>query len=165
MSISAGDQLPEAKLVRIGEQGPEEVSLHALIKDRKVAIFAVPGAFTPTCTDSHMPSFINESKALADAGVEQVICIAVNDPFVLKAWDDATKAAEAGVMVLGDPDCSFTKAIGMNFDFPPAGLYGRSSRYAMLVENGRVAIVNVEASPGVCDISSAATLLEHISKA
>ena len=165
MTISAGDQLPDAKLVKMGEQGPEEISLHSLTGDRKVAIFAVPGAFTPTCTDSHMPSFINESEALAGVGVEQVICIAVNDPFVLKAWDEATKAGEAGVTVLGDPDCSFTKAIGMDFDFPPAGLYGRSSRYAMLVENGRVAIVNVEASPGVCDVSSAATLLEHIRKA
>ena len=164
MSISTGDQLPDAKLVRMGGQGPEEVSLRTLTAGRKVAIFAVPGAFTPTCTDAHMPSFINESEALAGAGVEQVICIAVNDPFVLKAWDEATKAAEAGVTVLGDPDCSFTKAIGMDFDFPPAGLYGRSSRYAMLVEDGRVAVVNVEASPGVCDVSSAATLLEHIGK-
>ena len=162
MAISAGDQLPDAKLVKMGGQGPEEVSLHGLTGGRKVAIFAVPGAFTPTCTDSHMPSFINESEALANAGVEQVICIAVNDPFVLKAWDEATKAAEAGVTVLGDPDGSFTKAIGMDFDFPPAGLYGRSSRYAMLVENGRVAIVNIEASPAVCEVSSAATLLEHM---
>ena len=162
MAISAGDQLPDTKLVKMGGQGPEEVSLHALTGGRKVAIFAVPGAFTPTCTDSHMPSFINESEALANAGVEQVICIAVNDPFVLKAWDEATKAAEAGVTVLGDPDGSFTKAIGMDFDFPPAGLYGRSSRYAMLVENGRVAIVNIEASPAVCKVSSAATLLEHM---
>ena len=162
MAISAGDQLPDAKLVKMGGQGPEEVSLHALTGGRKVAIFAVPGAFTPTCHESHMPGFINESEALTDAGVEQVICIAVNDPFVLKAWDEATKAAEAGVTLLGDPDGSFTKAIGMDFDFPPAGLYGRSSRYAMLVENGRVAVVNVEASPAACEVSSAATLLEHI---
>ena len=162
MAISAGDQLPDAKLVKMGGQGPEEVSLHSLTGGRKVAIFAVPGAFTPTCHESHMPGFIDESDALADAGVEQVICIAVNDPFVLKAWDEATKAAEAGVTLLGDPDGSFTKAIGMDFDFPPAGLYGRSSRYAMLVENGRVAVVNVEASPAACEVSSAATLLEHI---
>lgn len=165
MAISVGESLPDAALSRIGPEGPESVSLKEKTAGRKVALFAVPGAFTPTCTNLHMPGFASESDSLAKEGVDEIICIAVNDPFVLDAWDKATGASESGVTVLGDADGTFTRSIGMEFSAPAAGLHGRSSRYSMLVEDGRVSILNVEGAPGVCEVSSAASLLTRMRSA
>ncbi|WP_050528021.1 peroxiredoxin [Pseudorhodobacter aquimaris] len=162
MTISIGDTLPEAKLLRLGADGPEEVSLGALTKGRKVVIFAVPGAFTPTCHSSHMPSFIRSKDALAAKGVEEVICIAVNDPFVMKAWGEATGGAEAGITLLSDSGSAFTRAMGMTFDAPPAGLLARSKRYALLAENGVVKVLHLEESPGACDVSGGESMLDAI---
>lgn len=162
MTIQIGARLPEATLLRIGETGPEAVPLAERLRGRKVAIFAVPGAFTPTCHSAHVPSFIRSREALAAKGVEEIICISVNDPFVMKAWGEATGATAAGITMLADPDASFTRAIGMAFDAPPAGLHARSKRYAMLVEDGVVKVLNLEASPGACEISAGEALLERI---
>ena len=159
MSISEGSRLPAATLLHVGDNGPATVDLAALIAGRKVAIFAVPGDFTPTCHSAHVPSFIRTREALAAKGVDRIICVSVNDPFVMKSWGEATGATEAGLTMLADADGSFTRAIGMHFDAPPAGLLGRSRRYAMLVDDGTVTALNVEASPGTCEISGGEALL------
>lgn len=153
MTISQGDRLPEAQLSRLGAKGPEAVSVADLTRGRKVVIFAVPGAYTPTCHSAHVPSFIRQKDALAAKGVDEVICVSVNDPFVMKAWGEATGASDAGITMLADGTGAYTKALGLDFDAPPAGLMGRSQRYAMLVEDGVVSVLHLEGSPGTCDVS------------
>jgi cytochrome c peroxidase len=160
--MQVGDKLPEADLIRMGAEGPESVSLSSLTSGRKVVIFAVPGAYTPTCHSAHVPSFIRTKDAFTDKGVDEIICISVNDPFVLKAWGEATGAAEAGITMLGDTDSAFTKAAGMDFDAPPAGLHGRSKRYALYAEDGVVKVLHAEESPGVCETSGGEALLAAI---
>ena len=162
MSIQPGDRLPEATLIRMGADGPEQVKISDLTKGRKVVIFAVPGAFTPTCHSAHMPSFIRTKEDFAGKGVDEIICVSVNDPFVMKAWGEATGAEDAGIALLADPQSEFTTAIGMNFDAPPAGLMARSARYAMLVEDGEVKVLNAEDNPGQCETSAGEGLLEAI---
>ena len=162
MTIAVGDRLPDATLVRIGEKGPEAVSMADKVKGRKVAIFAVPGAFTPTCHSAHVPSFIRTKDQFAAKGVDEIICVSVNDPFVMKAWGEATGATAAGLTMLADADSSFTKAIGMDFSAPPAGLIARSRRYAMLVEDGVVKLMEIEQAPGTCEISGGESLLAKI---
>ena len=162
MTIAPGDTLPEATLVKMGANGPEAVSLADHAKGKKVVIFAVPGAFTPTCHSAHVPSFIRTKDQFAEKGVDEIICVSVNDPFVMKAWGEATGASDAGISMLGDAESAFTKAIGMDFDAPPAGLIARSKRYAMLVEDGKVTKLHVEESPGVCEISGGEALLAEL---
>ena len=158
--ISVGDTLPEATLTKMGEAGPEPVLMSAKTKGRKVAIFAVPGAFTPTCHSAHVPSFIRTKDQFAKKGVDEIICVSVNDPFVMATWGQATGATDAGITMLADSDSTFTEALGMRFDAPPAGLIGRSLRYAMLVEDGVVQILNMETNPGTCELSAGEGLLE-----
>jgi len=162
MTISVGDMLPDASFTRMGGAGPEAVSLGDLTKGRKVVIFAVPGAYTPTCHSAHVPSFVRTKGAFADKGVDDIICVSVNDPFVMMQWGKDTGASEAGILMLSDAESAFTKAIGMDFDAPPAGLVSRSKRYAMLVEDGKVTQLNPEESPGTCEISAGETLLDQI---
>ena len=162
MTISEGDRLPEATLTRLGANGPETVTLGAITKGRKVVIFAVPGAYTGVCTTAHVPSFIR-TKAKFDAkGVDEIVCLSVNDPFVMGAWGESTGATKAGISMLGDAAGALTKAIGMDFDAPPAGLIGRSKRYAMFVDDGVVKVLHLEASPGVCETSGGEAMLEAI---
>lgn len=162
MTISVGDKLPEANLIRLGASGPEEVSITSLTKGRKVVIFAVPGAFTPTCHSAHLPSFMKTKEAFTEKGVDEVICIAVNDPFVMKAWGEATGADGAGITLLSDGTSAFTAAMGMAFDAPPAGLMARSKRYALLADDGVVKVLHLEESPGTCEISGGEALLAAI---
>ncbi|WP_111732291.1 peroxiredoxin [Roseovarius amoyensis] len=159
MTISTGDRLPEATLAQMGTDGPEAVTLSERTKGRKVVIFAVPGAFTPTCHSAHVPSFVRTKDQFAQKGVDEVICVSVNDPFVMKSWGEATGATEAGITMLGDPEAAFTKALGMDFSAPPAGLIDRSKRYAMLVDDGVVKLMHVEESPGTCEVSAGEALL------
>lgn len=158
--ISVGEKLPEATLVQMGAKGPAPVSLLDKIKGRKVAIFAVPGAYTPTCSSAHVPSFIRTKDQLTAKGVDEIICISVNDPFVMAAWGKETGATEAGITMLADADCSLTEAIGARFDAAPAGLVARSVRYAMLVEDGEVKILQLEQKPGTCELTAGEGLLE-----
>ncbi len=162
MTISVGDTLPDATLVQLGADGPEAVSMAEKVKGRKVVIFAVPGAYTPTCHSAHVPSFVRTKDQFDAKGVDEIICVSVNDPFVMKAWGADTGAADAGITMLGDAESAFTKAIGMDFDAPPAGLVARSKRYAMLVEDGVVKVLNEEASPGECEVSAGEALLEAV---
>lgn len=159
MTISVGDRLPDAELVRLGANGPETVRVADLTRGRKVALFAVPGAYTPTCHSAHVPSFIRTRPAFAEKGVDEVICVSVNDPFVMKAWGEATGATAAGITMLADGTGAFTAALGLAFDAPPVGLMGRSKRYAMLVEDGVVRVLNLEQAPGTCELSAGEVLL------
>ncbi len=160
--ISTGDTLPDATLTQMGAEGPEEVRISDKTNGRKVVIFAVPGAFTPTCHSAHVPSFMRTKDRFDAKGVDEIICVSVNDPFVMKAWGEATGATDAGLTMLADAASEFTKAIGMDFDAPPAGLIARSKRYAMLVEDGKVTALNLEESPGACEISAGEGLLDVI---
>ena len=162
MTISEGDRLPEATLTRLGANGPEAVTLGAITKGRKVVIFAVPGAYTGVCTTAHVPSFIRTKSKFDAKGVDEVVCLSVNDPFVMGAWGESTGATKAGISMLGDAAGTLTKAIGMDFDAPPAGLIGRSKRYAMFVDDGVVKVLHLEASPGVCETSGGEAMLEAI---
>ena len=158
MSISAGDTLPEATLSRMGAEGVETVTLSDRLKGRKVVIFGIPGAFSGTCQVEHVPSFIRTKDALAEKGVEEIICIAVNDPFVMKAFAEATGADEAGLTMLCDADSAFSKAIGMELTVPAIGFFSRSKRYAMLVEDGTVTRFLPEQTRG-CETSAGEALL------
>lgn len=162
MTISVGDKLPGATLLQIGAKGPETVDLAARLAGRKVVIFGLPGAYTGTCTTAHVPSFIR-TKAKFDAkGVDEIICVSVNDPFVMKAWGEATGATAAGLTLLGDADASFTKAVGLAFSAPAIGFVDRSKRYALYAEDGVVKVLHAEESPGTCDISGGEAMLAAI---
>lgn len=160
MALGEGDKLPSGTLLELTENGPAAVDLADYATGR-VAIFALPGAYTGTCTTAHVPSFIRTADKFRAKGVDRIVCVSVNDPFVMGAWAASTGADKAGLTFLGDADGSFTKAMGMNFDAPPAGLFGRSKRYAMLVENGTITAMNIEESPGQCDISGGEALLDR----
>jgi peroxiredoxin len=162
MTISAGDTLPDATLLTFGPEGPGTVQMGDKLKGRKVVIFGLPGAYTGTCTSAHVPSFIRTKGDFDAKGVDEIICVSVNDPFVMSAWGTDTGAAEAGITMLGDASAEFTKAIGMNWTAEPAGFYDRSRRYALYAEDGVVKILNVEEGPGVCEVSAGETLLEQI---
>ncbi|MEO1283295.1 MAG: peroxiredoxin [Pseudomonadota bacterium] len=162
MTISQGDTLPDATFIVMGEGGPETVSLADKTKGRKVVLFAVPGAFTPTCHSAHVPSFIRTKEALMEKGVDEIICVAVNDPFIMQTWGEASGATEAGITMLADAEAEFTKSIGMNFSAPPVGFVDRSSRYAMLVEDGKVNLLQVDENPGTCELSAGEALLDSM---
>lgn len=162
MTISTGDKLPDATVLTMGPDGPQSVQMADKFKGRKVVIFGLPGAYTGTCTTAHVPSFIRTKDAFADKGVDEIICVAVNDPFVMQAWSESTGAGDAGITMLGDAEAAFTKAIGMNFSAPPVGFVDRSQRYALLAEDGVVKILNVEGGPGECEISAGETLLDQL---
>jgi peroxiredoxin len=160
MAIKKGDTLPDATFLVMGDEGPATVDLAEKLKGRKVVLFGLPGAFTRTCSAAHVPSFIRTKDAFAEKGVDEIICVAVNDPFVMKAWAENTGAEDAGLTMLADGDASFTKAIGMEFTAPPVGFYDRCKRFSMLVEDGVVTILNEEEAAGECSISAGETLLE-----
>lgn len=162
MTISVGDKLPAASFGRLGADGPEQVDLNALIVGKKVVIFAVPGAYTPTCSSAHMPGFVKNADALRAKGVDEIICISVNDVFVMKSWGDDMGANNAGIHCLADGDSGFTKAIGMDFSVPETGMMARSMRYAMIVEDGIITTLNVEEARGVCDISGGENILDQL---
>jgi glutaredoxin/glutathione-dependent peroxiredoxin len=162
MAITVGEKLPHAVFRKIGEKGPQEVTSEALFGGRRVALFAVPGAYTPTCHNTHVPSFVSAATALSEKGVDEIVCLSVNDPFVMKAWGEATGASAAGITMLADAESAFTKAIGMNFTAPPVGLMDRSRRYSMLVEDGEVKVLNIEDSPGEAVCSLGTVLVDQI---
>ncbi|WP_299293244.1 peroxiredoxin [uncultured Tateyamaria sp.] len=160
MAISQGDTLPDATLSYLGDDGPATLQLSDKTKDRKVVIFALPGAYTGVCSTAHVPSFIRTKDQFAEKGVDEIICISVNDPFVMGAWGEATGATAAGITMLGDAEAAFTKAMGRDFSAPPAGLIDRSKRYAMVVENGTVTLIHEEENPGMCEVSGGEALLD-----
>lgn len=164
MTIKVGDRVPDAILARMGENGAEAVPLASKLAGRKVVIFGLPGAFTPTCHSAHLPSFLRVQKELEALGVDEIICVSVNDAHVMKEWGRVTGATDAGITLLADGNGAFARAIGMVFDAPAAGMYGRSKRYSMLVEDGVVTIFNPEIERG-CSISGGETMLDQVAAA
>jgi len=162
MTISVGDKIPSGTLLEMTSEGPKEVDFGALIAGKKVAFFGLPGAFTGTCTSAHLPSFMNAKAAFDEKGVDEVVCISVNDPFVMGAWSDSTGAGDAGIRMLADASGDFVRALGLSFDAPPVGLHGRSLRFAAYAENTELKVLQVEESPGTCTVSSGNELLDAI---
>ncbi|MCW1918363.1 peroxiredoxin [Rhodobacter sp. KR11] len=162
MTISEGQSLPEAKLMLKTADGIADTALADLTKGKSVVIFGLPGAYTGTCSTAHVPSFMRNMDALKAKGVDQVICVSVNDVFVMEAWGKATGATEAGITMASDPDASFTKALGLSFDAGFVRNLPRSHRYALHAVDGVVKVVNLETNPGVCDISGGEAMVEKI---
>lgn len=158
MTITTGDRLPNATFLELGPEGPVEVASAGIFEGRSVVAFGLPGAFSRMCSAAHLPSFLRTADGFRAAGVDEIVCISVNDPFVLAAWDTATGASAGGVRLLADPAGTFTEAIGMKYDAPATGLIGRSRRYSLLARNGVVEILNVELGRE-CSISAGETLL------
>ena len=156
MTISVGDRLPPATLVKVTPEGPEQVDTESYFAGRTVALFAVPGAFTPTCSAKHLPTYLEHGDALRAKGVDEIACTAVNDAFVLDAWAKAT-AAE-GITMLADGNGTFAEALGLSGDSSRFGMGTRSKRYAMLVQDGMVRQLHVE-QPGEFKVSGAEQLL------
>jgi glutaredoxin/glutathione-dependent peroxiredoxin len=161
MTIKIGDKLPEATLRLVTAEGPKAIKTSEFFGGRKIVLFGLPGAFTPTCHKNHLPGFITEEAALKAKGVDEIAMTSVNDHFVLDAWQKAT-GAEGHVAFLADGSGDFAKAIGLEFDASAGGLGVRSRRYSMLVEDGVVKQLNVEESPGKADLSGAAHLLAQL---
>jgi peroxiredoxin len=161
MSIAIGDRLPDATFRVMGSDGIDTMTTADVFGGKKVVLFAVPGAFTPTCHLKHLPGFIENADAFKKMGVDTVACVAVNDPFVLAAWAEQS-GGKGKVLFLSDGNAEFTRKIGMDFDGSGIGLGTRSKRYAALVEDGVVKALNVEESPGVAVESTAAKILEQL---
>jgi peroxiredoxin len=163
MTIKVGDKLPDGKFTVMGANGPEPKTTSEVFSGKKVALFAVPGAYTPTCNNQHMPGFVSRVDELKAKGIDAIACTAVNDVFVLTNWAKDTGAA-GKIEMLADGSGDFAKAIGLDIDLSNFGLGLRSKRYAMLVDNGVVKVLNVEDSPPVADKSSAETLCSMIDR-
>ena len=161
MTLELGSNFPNASLARMGADGPELVDLEPLIRGRKVVIFGLPGAYTGDCSTIHLPSFMRTAEAFRNKGVEEIICIAVNDPFVMQAWGESIGATAAGITMLGDPSAQLTKSLGMEFTAPPIGLYDRSGRYAVVLDDRVITHANID-EPGLCEISVGEKLLEKL---
>ena len=162
MTIAVGTRLPDALLLRMGAKGAETVALSWLLNGRNVVIFGFPGAFTSTCTTAHIPSFIRTKAGFDAKGVDDIIGIAVNDPFVMDSFAKTSGATAAGIKLLADGSSAFTTAIGMNFDEPEIGFHARSRRYAAYVVDGVVQYLSDPEKPGICDTSSGEAMLEVI---
>jgi glutaredoxin/glutathione-dependent peroxiredoxin len=160
MTISVGDRLPDASFMTMTAEGPQKVSVSEVFGGQKVVLFAVPGAFTPTCHAKHLPGFIERAGEIKAKGVDRIACLAVNDVFVLGAW--AKQLGAQGIMFLADGRGEFTRSIGMETD-PPERAYGpRSERYAMIVDDGKVTALFVEPKPGQAIESSAENVLSAL---
>jgi glutaredoxin/glutathione-dependent peroxiredoxin len=160
MTISTGDKLPETTFVTMTENGPEQVSSTDYFKGKKVALFSVPGAFTPTCSAKHLPGFIEKADALKAKGIDAIACTAVNDPFVMGAWSKSA-GADGAVTMLADGNGAFASAVGLTMDGSKFGLGTRGQRFSMIVNDGVVEQLNVEA-PGEFRVSSADHMLEQL---
>lgn len=161
MTLSKGGRLPDASFVTMGANGPETVRLSERLKGRRVVVFGLPGAFTGPCSTVHVPSFIRTAEDFRKKGIDEILCISVNDPFVLKAWGEATGGTAAGISFLGDADGSFTRALGMEFTAPQLGLIGRSNRYALVLDDGIITAASID-KPGECNISTGEYLLAEM---
>ena len=163
MTIKVGDHLPETTFMTMGPEGPKPMTTAEVFGGRKVALFAVPGAYTPTCHKQHMPGFVDHAAALLAKGYAAVACTATNDIFVLAQWAQDTGAA-GKILMLADGSAEFAKKIGLEFDLSARGMGVRSRRYAMAVDNGVVTILNLEAvGPGI-EVSSAESLCSAIDR-
>jgi peroxiredoxin len=158
MALAVGDKIPDIRVMTSGPDGPHHVQTGEVLGTGKVVLFAVPGAFTPTCSDYHLPSYLLRHDELKAKGVDRVVGISVNDPFVMAAWGEAQHVGDQ-VLLLADGNGEFTSAVGLEMDGSGFGLGTRSQRYAMVIEDGVVTALNVEPGPGLT-VSAADAILE-----
>jgi glutaredoxin/glutathione-dependent peroxiredoxin len=156
MTIQVGDKVPSCTLKTMGEKGPTDITTGEIFDGKKVVLFAVPGAFTPGCSLTHLPGFVVNADKIKASGVDTIVCMAVNDAFVMGAWGEAQNASE--LLMLADGNAELTSALGLELDGSGFGMGKRSQRFAMIVEDGSVTHLNVETGPGV-DASSAETIM------
>jgi len=161
MAIQVGDRLPNATFMTMTADGPKPQSTDEIFKGKKVVLFAVPGAFTPTCHKNHLPGFVQQAATIKGKGIDMIAVTGVNDVFVMDAWKKAS-GADGKVEFLADGSGDFAKALGLTVDLGARGLGTRSQRYAMVVEDGVVKTLNVEDTPGKADISGAENLLKGL---
>jgi cytochrome c peroxidase len=159
MAIEVGGRLPEGTLMRLGERGPETVDTRRVFAGRRVVLFGVPGAFTSLCSTSHIPSYMRAMAKLTARGVDEIVGVSVNDPWVMKAWGEATGATTAGITLLADPSGDWIEAMDQLFTADAVGLHRRAKRFSALVEDGVVKLWNEEAGPGVCEATAGEAML------
>jgi peroxiredoxin len=159
MALGVGDALPSVAVKVMGEKGPEDLNIGEFSAGKKVVLFAVPGAFTPTCSAAHLPGFVANADKIKAKGVDAIICLSVNDAFVMKAWGDGQNAEE--LIMAGDGNGDFTAAMGLTLDGSGFGLGQRSSRYALIADNGIITQLNAEKG-GAFEVSSAEAIMEAL---
>lgn len=161
MTIAIGDTLPAATLKEKTSEGVTDIDFQEFLKGRKIVLFAVPGAFTPTCSLNHLPGFLENRDSFFARGVDEIVVVSVNDHHVMQAWAKAS-GGEGKIRFLADGSANFTKKIGMDADMSAGGMGVRSKRYSMLIEDGKVVQFNIETAPGQAEVSGAATLLGQL---
>jgi glutaredoxin/glutathione-dependent peroxiredoxin len=161
MTISVGDKIPSVTLKQLTPEGVKEVTTDEIFGGKKVVFFAVPGAFTPACSQRHLPGFVERAADIKAKGVDEIACVAVNDAFVMGAWGREQKT-EGKVRMLADGSGDLVRALGLELDLSKGGLGIRSQRYSMLVENGVVKSLNIEKQPGQVDVSGADAMLRAL---
>lgn len=159
MAVQVGDSIPEATLKVMGEKGPQDLTTAELFGGKKVVLFAVPGAFTPTCSAAHLPGYVVNADKMKAKGVDAIVCLSVNDAFVMDAWGKDKNAEE--LIMAADGNGDFTKAMGLEMDGSSFGLGTRSQRYALIAEDGKVTTLSVEA-PGKFEVSAAEAIMEAL---
>ena len=160
MAIQVGDRIPEGTLAHMTGDGPAPISTADIFKGKTVVLFALPGAFTPTCSAKHLPGFVEKAGEIKAKGVDTIACLSVNDPFVMGAWGQDQNVGDK-VLMLADGSAAFTKAVGLELDLENEGFGLRSQRYVMIVDDGVVSAVNVEQG-GAFEVSSAEAILEAL---
>ena len=160
MAIQVGEKLPKATLKVMTKEGPQDRTTDEIFSGKKVVLFAVPGAFTPLCSAQHLPGYIQKAKNIKSKGVDTIVCLAVNDVFVMGAWGEAQGAGDDVVMA-ADGSADFAKALGLEFDLTKAGLGVRAQRFAAIVDDGTVSVLNVE-GPGKFEVSDADSILSAL---
>lgn len=164
MTIKIGDTIPDANLKRLGANGMEDVNVASYLKGKKVVLFAVPGAFTPSCAQKHLPGYVSNADKIKANGIDEIICVAVNDPFVMKHWGEIA-GAEGKVTMLPDGNGEFIEKLGLSFDGSGAGLGKRAQRFSMVIDNNIVKDLQVEAAPSAVELSGAEACLVNLKKA
>ena len=161
MALSVGDTIPDIQLMTMTAEGPSALSMAEFLKGKKTALFAVPGAFTPTCHLNHAPGYLAASEELKAKGIDQIACVSVNDVFVMDAWGKSL-GVNGQMTLLADGSGEFTEALGLELDATAHGLGVRSQRYGMLVDDGVVKVLNIESDPTKAEASSAESLLQSL---
>lgn len=159
MAIQVGDNIPDATMKVLGDKGPQDITTSDIFAGKKVVLFAVPGAFTPTCSAAHLPSYVANADKIKAKGVDSIVCISVNDPFVMEAWGKDKNAEE--LLMVADGNGEFTKAMGLELDGSGFGLGTRSIRYSLIAEDGKITTLNLEQG-GAFEVSSAEAILETL---
>lgn len=160
MAIRVGDRVPKGQFTRMGPNGPEPLSSEELFSGKKVVLFSVPGAFTPTCSAKHLPGYVGNAEAIKGKGVDTIACMAVNDAFVMSAWGNSSDAGDK-VLMLADGNGEYTRALGLELDASKFGMGMRGKRFSMIVDDGVVVQLNLE-PPGEFGVSSAETALQQL---